>query len=56
MKSASLVILLPFLSVLILSLYTAGGVSRKAALILLGVSVIGLLAGFILKRSPNLDR
>jgi hypothetical protein len=47
--------LFPLLSVVILSLYMAGGSARRAALILLAVSVVGGLVGFILKRSPGLD-
>jgi hypothetical protein len=53
MKSAGIVILLPLLSVLILSLYVAGGVPRTAALVLLAATVAGGLAGLILKRSPK---
>jgi positive regulator of sigma E activity len=56
MKSASIVILLPLMSVLVVSLYAAGGVSRTAALVLLAASVIGGLASFVLKRSPKRDR
>jgi len=47
MKAAGIVILLPLLSVLIVSLYVAGGSSRTAALVLLAVSAIGLLTGLV---------
>jgi hypothetical protein len=50
MKSAGIVILLPLLSVLIVSLYVAGGASRTAALVLLAASVIGLPATYLWKR------
>jgi hypothetical protein len=50
MKSASIIILLPLMSVLILSLYVHGGASRIAALVLLVGSVVGALAGIVLKR------
>ena len=47
MKAALFVILLPLMSVLIMSLYVAGGASRTAALVLLVVSVIGTVAGLL---------
>ena len=47
MKAALFVILLPLMSVLIVSLYVAGGASRTAALVLLVVSVIGTVAGLL---------
>jgi hypothetical protein len=50
MKSASIVILLPLMSVLLVSLYVAGGASRTAALVLLGAIVAGVVAGLVLKR------
>jgi len=53
MKSAGVVVLFPLLSVVILSLYGAGGAPRKAALVLLAVSLAFSLAGFILKRGPR---
>jgi len=52
MKAAGIVILLPLMSVLIVSLYVAGEASRTAALLLLAVSVIGLLTG-LMKRSGS---
>jgi hypothetical protein len=51
MKSASTVILLPLLSVLIVSLYVAGGTSRTAALVLLAASGVGGLVSFVRKRT-----
>jgi hypothetical protein len=56
MKSASIVILLPLMSVLIVSLYVSGGAARTAALVLLGVSVMGVVAGLIFKRKSPADR
>jgi hypothetical protein len=53
MKAASIVILLPLLSVLIVSLYLAGGVSRTAALVLLAISVIGGIAGLLSRRDSR---
>jgi len=50
MKSAGIVILLPLMSVLIVSLYVAGDASRIIALVLLGASVIGVPAIFLRKR------
>lgn len=47
MKAALFVILLPLMSVLIVSLYVAGGASRTAALVLLVVSVIGTVTGLL---------
>jgi hypothetical protein len=47
MKAALFVILLPLMSVLIVSLYAAGGASRTVALVLLVVSVIGTIAGLL---------
>jgi positive regulator of sigma E activity len=55
MKSAGIVILLPLVSVLIVSLYVAGGASRAAALILLGASVVGAVAGFLWRRNARHD-
>jgi len=55
MKSAGIVILLPLISVLIVSLYVAGGVVRAAALVLLVASVVGSLAAFALKRTGGSD-
>jgi hypothetical protein len=53
MKAAGIVILLPLMSVLIVSLYVAGGESRTAALVLLGASVVGVLVGLRWKRKPG---
>jgi len=50
MKAALFVILLPLMSVLIVSLYAAGGASRTVALVLLVVSVIGTIAGLLLSQ------
>ena len=55
MKSASIVILLPLMSVLIVSLYVAGGAARTAALVLLAASVIGVLARLIRRQNPRQD-
>ena len=44
MKAAGIVILLPLISVVIVSLYVHGGTSRIAALVLLVCSEIGVLA------------
>jgi hypothetical protein len=55
MKSASIVILLPLLSVLIVSLYVAGGASRTAALVLLAASLVGGVVSLIRKRNPRSD-
>lgn len=52
MKAAGIVILVPLMSVLIVSLYMAGGSSRTAALALLAISAIALLTGLI-KRSGS---
>lgn len=50
MKAAGIVILLPLISVLIVSLYVHGGASRIAALVLLVASVIAAVAGLVLRR------
>jgi hypothetical protein len=55
MKAAGIVIVLPLMSVLIVSLYVQGGASRAAALILLGASVVGAIAGFLSRRSARPD-
>jgi hypothetical protein len=47
MKAALFVILLPVMSVLIVSFYVACGASRTVALVLLIVSVIGAIAGLL---------
>jgi hypothetical protein len=47
MKSMGVIVLFPLLSVIILSLYGAGGASRVAAVVLLALSVVGL-AGLLL--------
>jgi hypothetical protein len=55
MKALGVIVVLPFLSVLILSLYGMGGVAKIAALVLLAVSVTGAIAALLWKRSPNPD-
>ena len=55
MKAAALVIVLPLLSVLILSLYGMGGTARWAALALLGGSMLVVLVSFMRKRNPGTD-
>ena len=55
MKSMGVIVLFPLLSVIILSLYAMGAASRLAALVLLALSVLGALAGVILKRHSNVD-
>ncbi len=47
MKASGVVILLPLMSVLIVSLYAAGGASRVAALVLLAGSAVVLVSGFV---------
>ena len=56
MKAAALVIVLPLLSVLILSLYGMGGTARWAALALLGGSMLVVLVSFMRKRNPGIGR
>lgn len=51
MKAAGIVILFPLTSVIIVSLYVHGGASRIGALVLLSVSVVGLIAGLVCKRT-----
>jgi hypothetical protein len=53
MKAAGIVILLPLMSVLIVSLFVAGGAARTAALFLLAASVVGVLVGLTWKRKPG---
>jgi hypothetical protein len=55
MKALAAIVLLPFLSVVILSLYEMGGAAKIAALVLLAVCLIGAVAGLFWKRSPNPD-
>lgn len=50
MKSASIVILLPLMSVLIVSLYVSGGRLRIAAFALLAASLIAV-AGLLIRKS-----
>jgi hypothetical protein len=50
MKAAGVVILLPLMSVLIVSLYVAGGASRVVALVLLAGSAVVLVSGFVKSR------
>ncbi|MGC2198142.1 MAG: hypothetical protein WA628_25955 [Terriglobales bacterium] len=56
MRSAGIVILLPLISVLIVSLYAAGGASRTVALLLLILSVAAAIAGFFLKHAHSSNR
>jgi hypothetical protein len=56
MKSAAIVILLPLMSVLIVSLYVRGGMSRGAALLLLLTSAIALGMGLLKKSSSRAQR
>lgn len=51
MKAAGIVILLPLISVVIVSLYVRGGASRIAALVLLVVTLVGLIKGLVWKRT-----
>ena len=46
----------PLMSVLIVSLYVRGGTSRTAALLLLAISAIGLVMGFVKKSSARPQR
>jgi len=56
MKAAGIVILLPLMSVLIVSLYVRGGTSRGAALLLLATSAIALVMGFLKKSGSRAQR
>ena len=56
MKAAGIVILLPLMSVLIVSLYVRGGTSRTAALLLLAISAIAFLMGLVKKNSSRAQR
>jgi len=56
MKAAGIVILLPLMSVLIVSLYVRGGTPRTAALLLLTISAIAFLMGLGKKRSSRAQR
>ena len=56
MKSIGLIVLFPLVSVIILSLYAAGGASRVAAVVLLVASVVLAIAGLFLKRHSSVDR
>jgi hypothetical protein len=56
MKAAWIVILLPLMSVLIVSLYVRGGTSRTAALLLLAISAIAFLMGLVKKSSSRAQR
>ena len=55
MKAAGIVILLPLMSVLIVSLYVAGGASRAAALVLLAVSTIALVTSLVKRRGSRAE-
>ena len=50
MRAAGIVILLPLVSVLVVSLYVAGGMARVAALVLLAGSAVVLVSGFVKSR------
>ncbi len=56
MKSMGVFVLCRVLSVVILSLYVTGGVSRVAALVLLALGVAGAVAGLLLRGHPPMDR
>ena len=56
MKAAGIVILLPLLSVLIVSLYMRAGSARTAALLLLAISAIALVMGFVKKNISRARR
>lgn len=56
MKAAGIVILLPLMSVLIVSLYVAGGASRTAAMVLLLVSVVAGIVGLLSRRGVRTAR
>jgi hypothetical protein len=56
MKAAGIVILLPLMSVLIMSLFVAGGPSRTAAVALLLVSVVAGIAGLLSRRGTRTAR
>jgi hypothetical protein len=52
MRSMGVIVLFPLLSVIILSLYAMGGATRVAAIVLLVSTVVGI-AGFLLRRRPS---
>jgi hypothetical protein len=55
MKSLAVVIGLPFLTIVIVSLFAMGGLGRIASLTLLAICVVGAVAGLFWKRNPNPD-
>jgi hypothetical protein len=56
MKALAAIVLLPFLSVVILSLYEMGGAAKIAALVLLGASLAGALFAIVRgRRAPSED-
>jgi hypothetical protein len=55
-KAIGVIIVFPVLSVMILSLYVAGGASRYAAIALLVGSVLAIAIMLLRKRNPSTDR
>jgi len=55
MKAAAIVILLPLMSVIVVSLYVHGGAARIAALVIFAVGLLGVLAATVRKRTPRQD-
>ena len=53
MKAAGIVILLPLISVIIVSLYVHGGAARIAALVLLASSIAAVFLSWIVKRQKT---
>jgi hypothetical protein len=56
MKTVGVIIAFPPLSVMILSLYAAGGTSRYAAIALLIGSVLTVAIMLVRKHNPSTDR
>ena len=55
MKAAGLVIVLPLLSVVVLSLFAMGGTGRWTALAVLACTVVGLAISWVRKRNPGTE-
>ena len=55
MKAAGLVIVLPLLSVVVLSLFAMGGAGRWTAVAVLAGSVIALVISWARKRNPGTE-
>ena len=55
MKAAGLVIVLPLLSVVVLSLFAMGGAGRWTALAVLACTVVGLAISWARKRNPGTE-